>query len=99
VNETKEETMTARTTDPTTGLPELPEGFFWRVTDEGKYSYVKLKKTRKRFWAKTVADSIMETRKVTKELIRSRAWSLLEGFRFEGPDADLFGDYPPKSLT
>jgi hypothetical protein len=90
--------MSATETDPTTGLPHLPEGFFWRVVNTGKYSYVQLKKKRRYMGAKTVADSIIETRKLTKQIIRGRAFSIYDGFRFEGPDSSLFGDYPPKSL-
>lgn len=85
--------------DESTGLPELPEGYFWRVTPGSGSRYVYLQ-MRKRRWlgSKLIDDSILRKSEITVELVQRRATKILLDFN---PDSDykkFVGDYPPKKL-
>jgi len=95
--------------DETTGLPELPEGYFFRVHKQSSYSkyhYVTMfRKKQKRFlfWTYTrnveliFNDMIHPT--LTKENVRQAAINCTRQWeRWKSSDGSLVGDYPPKSL-
>lgn len=93
------------TTDLTSGLPSLPEGYFWRVT-RGKYEYHFIaicKNVKHIFWWDTVkevvshpipkhelsASKIVET---ANYVMNYRNPLPMEGV------SHLFGDYLPKTM-
>lgn len=97
--------------DPNTGLPELPDGYFWRITDG--YALWKLK--IKFHWgpfAFTIADkSIFRADDFLYRGTRGR-WNTYEGYLIEMAEtlrdeefrdpviaSKYLGDYPPKSLN
>lgn len=88
----------------TTGLPELPEGWFYRIT---KFNYsgdkytlrVTVRKRRKYLPSKALGDSLSVH---TEFGIREAAATALAKARrvSDWPDRKRFlGDYPPKSLN
>ena len=87
-----------------TGLPELPEGWFYRIT---KFNYtdseytlrVTVRKRRRFLPSKALGSSITRH---TKEDIRQAAATALTNARrsSEWPERKKFlGNYPPKSLN
>jgi hypothetical protein len=94
--------------DESTGLPELPEGYFWRVREVGgtKYAdslYVCL--MRRRWYGATEVERAMASQNsawgpTMAHALRARAQHVVEDqFRTTTPDfAALLGDYPPKIL-
>jgi hypothetical protein len=87
------------------GLPELPEGQFWRVTT-GDWGNVELEIRRKRRWGSThVWSRLVESdeghvgvRLLTPELIRNTAWNMMLAIEAANHGYGLLGDYPPKRL-
>lgn len=86
-------------TNPETGLPFLPEGYFWRVTrgTASKYVYVQIRK-RRLIGSACVADSILSKGEVTAAKIRERAGFALKDFDPDHNFRAFVGDYPPKKL-
>jgi hypothetical protein len=88
--------------DPNTGLPALPEGYFWRVKKSGnKYGYVRLM-LRHKFWFATEQENrIFVLNGYTKERLLSDTWAVLREFDFAAAKSyvPLLGDYPPKSIA
>ena len=86
--------------DEATGLPALPEGYFWRVTRPSRgYWQVQLRK-RTRHGSRCVAwtGSRFE---MTASQVKELAGYVLK-YKFEkGPahENHLVGDYPPKTLN
>lgn len=89
-------------TDISTGLPKLPEGYFWRVRASSlQLTYVELRK-------KTWLGSRQVHRRLTnyydkmgnvldpREEIVTRAVSIMK--EFNDPWEPFYGDYPPKKL-
>lgn len=89
-------------TDSTTGLPELPQGHFWRVKKSiGPFADVQL---IKKVWIfnRVVEWTSLYRYELTPSEIRSCADFIL---RYKNPfgsrtgDTSLYGDYPPKKLN
>lgn len=89
-------------TDATTGLPELPEGYFWRVRP-GSLHMDKLE-LRKRVWFFSILQDsrvlhyYTDTQRVLDprdEILRAARKILKE---FVNPWEAFYGDYPPKRL-
>lgn len=85
--------------DPRTGLPEVPEGYFWRVKpSSGSYILVEL---RKKTWlgSTCVEWSVVRKDKASKYEIIFVAHYVMEKWHKVEPDlSHFYGDYPPKSL-
>jgi hypothetical protein len=89
------------TIDKNTGLPELPEGHFWRIVDRHETIYpVKLQLRRKTWYGSTVVatdisgshpEYVLATAESLFSLVEAR---LSQKARVKA----LVGDYPPKKL-
>ena len=88
--------------DETTGLPALPEGYFWRVRQGSLYmDHLEL---RKRIWFGSwkVHERVLpyydkdRKRLDPKETILRYARSIMG--EFHNPWDNFYGDYPPKKL-
>ena len=89
-------------TDTETGLPELPEGYFWRVVEGADHiTYVEL---RKKAWLGSRRVDRRSCRYYNEyhdvldprdEILSCALWIMKE---FHDPWAEFYGDYPPKSL-
>lgn len=86
--------------DKETGMPVLPEGYFWRVTRGRGSQYVYLQ-MRKRRWlgSKAVDESIIRKHEVTAELVVTRARRILLDFNPDSDYKQFVGDYPPNKLA
>ena len=96
--------------DPNTGLPELPEGYFFRVHESyagSKHHYVTVyRKVEKRsffFWTRTVDQKQIFSQLVFNGLnersIRTAAQEcMIQWAEWKAGNPDLLGDYPPKKL-
>lgn len=94
-------------TDPDTGLPKLPENYFFRVKKESTgfpYIYIMRKRKIKILWLFPVTiTEVMEDRYISgglfKRNIKTVAARVVNDLkkRVLG-DTSLYGDYPPKSL-
>lgn len=88
--------------DTETGLPELPEGHFWRVLVRyNQYYRIQIRKEVKLFGFRLgsyeVSEQVMLV--LTRGEIANRARELYhKTYKPEGEFA-LLGDYPPKSLA
>jgi hypothetical protein len=90
-------------TDPETGLPEVPEGYFWKVEKQyGRMPYVTLRRRYgKLFGLFNTGGSYKVGEKYIVELTEGR---IREGsykvFRevFDSSSDHLLGEYPPKKL-
>ena len=104
--------MTETKYAPETGLPELPEGHFWRLAPEGYGRGVEVEIRRKRLGLRALsvlvahgtiygtgafATSIPYER-VEVEDVRRTAERVLETWASRSRGRSIFGDYPPKSL-
>lgn len=90
------------TTDVNTGLPELPEGYFWRVRIGSMHmTYVEL---RKKSWFGSLRVQRRRARYYDgdgevldpREEIITLAMSIMK--EFNDPWTPFYGDYPPKKL-
>lgn len=96
--------------DEATGLPALPEGFFFRVHEasySSSYHYVTIyQKVQKRFlfWTYTADVQHIFTERIypflTEDNIRKSARKCLQQWKdWDAAQAsNLLGDYPPKKL-
>lgn len=84
--------------DESTGLPELPEGYFWRVVNSGE-EYVRVQVRRKTlFGSKVEGWCPVRKKEANKSTISSAArYALIESKQGTGWRSYL-GDYPPKKL-
>jgi hypothetical protein len=90
--------------DPATGLPQLPEGYFWRVEKAmpgSQYGYVRLMRRRKAWVPKVEASRIFTLTELTESELFSDAVQVYSDFDFEGTARyrTLLGDYPPKTIN
>lgn len=89
--------------DDKTGLPELPEGYFWRVK-ESVSIFVDVE-IRKKWWvgSRQVAWTSMYRSQLSKQKILECARYVLSKWRRDVTETNdsraLLGDYPPKSLN
>lgn len=88
--------------DSATGLPELPEGYFWRVrTGSLSRDYLDL---RKKTWygSKVIDNRVLRYYDGEGNVIEPRVEILNRAKRiygeFENPWDEYYGDYPPKKL-
>lgn len=94
--------------DKSTGLPEVPEGYFWRIKrwnyGHGPYS-LRVELRRRLAFGLSVAVEDSLSRHTEEDILRSANQVLrLSAARIENRrtinERDKFvGDYPPKSLT
>lgn len=93
--------------DARTGLPLLPEGYFWRVslaTDSYGFHKFFVVELRKKWWL----GSLLELKKTSninrygnvsnKERIKDTAKEMYVNWKGEDAAFNLTGDYPPKRL-
>lgn len=87
--------------DQNTGLPGLPDGFFWRITRGAGSEYVELQIRRRRwFGSKKCADWPIQKSRVSVRTILEAAQYALDRFDKSGKRHKRFvGDYPPKKLV
>lgn len=90
--------------DPNTGLPEVPEGFFFRVAKTGfGYWQVQLRRRRRGWFSKNEESAThVNERPINRRWILDGAAYVITKYRERDPrksDATLLGDYPPKKLT
>lgn len=98
--------------DEMTGLPELPEGCFWRVVPTynfytNLFSGVKLVLMhRRKGWFLTHEEELRRTDYAydgrpddVREWLKSRAEELHEWFVKSGETLEFVGDYPPKNIN
>ena len=94
-------------TSSKTGLPELPDGYFWRVSNGSSSAYLRVQIMERRRFGSHVAEwSACEASAVdhrgASEILSTAEYVLR---KWRGPDAKdigvsrLLGDYPPKTLT
>ena len=87
-------------TNTETGLPELPEGYFWRVVEIA--AHITRVELRKKAWlgSRRVRScryyESYHTVREPGERILSCALGIMK--EFHDPWAEFYGDYPPKSL-
>lgn len=82
--------------DTATGLPALPDGYFWGVAEGGTFLFIKLVK---RGWInRTLKKSPIYKRDATPSLIRHVAQDIYRE-TFDNNWQRYVGDYPPKSLN
>jgi hypothetical protein len=92
------------TIDENTGLPALPEGYFWNVRKdlEGDY-HVTIRRGWHYLLSYKVQGSFIIRRPLTKESLSEKAkyvygkWQ--DRVRVRESDDSLTGSYPPKSLN
>lgn len=94
--------------DEETGLPALPEGYFWRVRDANYkgHAYVELRSTYKRrywlFWKKLYSTKLHEEMvlaPITRPRVLKEAQDCIQAVQNHlVSDYSLIGDYPPKNL-
>lgn len=88
--------------DDSTGLPALPEGQFWRVSQSMASTYVDVIRRQKTWYgSRKVGESHPVTKsEATPKEVRAAAMYILWKEK-KAPDADrrkVLGDYPPKKL-
>lgn len=92
------------TIDPNTGLPELPEGYFWRVVDgyfanelhiRKKFGPFSIKQEERVLNYYTFENGFRELLDPAEEIKRVAADM---GKELSDPWAAYIGDYPPKKL-
>ena len=90
-------------TNTETGLPEVPEGYFWRI-QQGAFSIYRIELRRKRWIGSARVDSaILDYYDAHRQVLEPR----VEAFRkaqnimkeFNDPWVELLGDYPPRNIN
>lgn len=96
--------------DPETGLPELPEGYFFRVHtlfSGSRFHYVTIyRKVEKRhffFWTRTedhkqIFSEMVHDGLNERSILRAARGCLDQWAEWKTGNPDLLGDYPPKKL-
>lgn len=86
--------------DDRTGLPELPKGYFWRVTRGfcSEYVEVQIRKRVLFVFSRTVTYSTQNKARLNPYSLRSTAIHALRDFNPESDWKKYVGDYPPKKL-
>jgi len=94
------------TTDPTTGLPEVPEGYFWEIKHALTDGMYRLELRKKYFWvfSERVAFGMMDY-PLSDSRIRSKGLSVFDDWKrdqsraaFRDQSNSYVGKYPPKNL-
>lgn len=86
--------------DPNTGMPEVPEGYFWRVKRGGYYK-LEVQLRKRWFWQFSHSVESCPLDDATEWGVVNNAAYILERWnkRTLGPTVSgLLGDYPPKKL-
>lgn len=88
--------------DPSTGMPEVPEGHFWRIKKHtAEYMVVQLRK-RVLFWSVVVEDWTVNKAKASAGEILTAANFALRHLAQKRDTTDSWkqyiGDYPPLTL-
>jgi len=85
--------------DANTGLPELPEGMFWRIKPSiAEYAHVEI---RKKVWFFSVLKAYGVLRKselTSRSEILTTAYYAMKCLYNKTDIAKVYGDYPPKKL-
>lgn len=85
-------------TDKSTGLPELPEGYFWRLR-RSSLEYLRLEIREKRLIrSKVVTWSVIAKDDVSITEIQRTAILVKHSFKKGTNWKSYLGDYPPKKL-
>lgn len=94
--------------NPATGLPVLPDGYFWRVTGPNIIKNFEIQiRLKRRIGSKRIADWHIYPEEFTPAGIREaarcvvtldREWRRHRATVPENVDKSLLGDYPPKLL-
>lgn len=97
--------------DKTTGLPELPEGYYWnidKVVVEGwvfssTSYYINIRRKTKVLGLFTITKEVFSrsiyVENLTPQGIRSRAKDVLEAWNEKMALDNILGDYPPNTLN
>lgn len=101
--------------DPSTGLPELPPGQFWRVEEYERSYYdvlydtnrfthkISLMQSTKRFLGSPKLETIsymkIQAPNLTKEVILTCVEGIMSRVMQSREQSLLLGDYPPKKLS
>lgn len=92
--------------DPETGLPAVPEGYFWRISETSSADWWRIELRKRRRWGsrRIAADHRLypawdfDTPELFEDGARRRA-AVLWVDHFAAKDAQKYlGDYPPKAL-
>lgn len=88
-------------TDPETGFPKLPEGYFFRVTKFNAFGYTYQVKVRRMILGRFVSCTVGSAMAKGKSTLRDAAWNAHNDWREElarkrSLDWSVLGDYPPK---
>lgn len=88
--------------DETTGLPELPEGYFWRIKkDIYPFAQVQIRKQGRFFSYKKYSSPLYRSSLEYPRAIVKTAEYAIESWQRQNKilgDNDVYGDYPPKKL-
>jgi hypothetical protein len=98
--------------DPATGMPPIPDGYFWRVKGPGylgDYYVVQLRERRTHLpqLSRRIGWTVIKRTNFNPESVRDAAWyaltydhAILAHFGSLVPIRyDLIGDYPPKRIN
>lgn len=87
--------------DESTGLPELPEGYFWRVKESvGDYLRIQMRR-RVFFWSEVVEWSGVNKNIASKfeiQMAAKHVLLLVQEKKVDPKWRKYLGDYPPKKL-
>jgi hypothetical protein len=85
--------------DQSTGFPEVPENYFWRVAPSGSYARIQLRK-KVLFFSRVVEWDAVERTRLSKKVIIGAADYILDTLHAlkTKDEKKFFGSYPPKKL-
>lgn len=84
--------------DKETGLPALPEGYYWKVQAYGGHTLIiRLMRVRK-YWLDAELGWESTFNSEGKRGLLKAAWEVLSVIREKETTVSLVGKYPPKSL-
>lgn len=84
--------------DKETGLPALPEGYYWKVVPYGGHTLIiRLMRVRK-YWLDAELGWESTFNSEGKRGLLRAAWEVLSAIREKETTASLAGKYPPKRL-
>lgn len=92
--------------DPNTGLPEVPEGYFWQIKHAAISGYFRLELRKKLFWIFTERiEFTLVSPPLSPALLNREADHVLEKWEeskqrvaIESSSSVYIGKYPPKNL-
>lgn len=88
-------------TDPETGFPKLPEGYFFRVTKFNAFGYTYRVRVCRMILGRLIFHTVGSSLARGKPELRDAAWNAHNDWRKElarkrSLDWSVLGDYPPK---